>query len=159
MPPLPTVIPPVAAWRVAPPAPPLAPNQNIFMYMPDINSAAEAADARAVFRANQFPSDPAACNRVLILADDAIGTGLGYTSRLLMVALMVAVKEKRVLMPVPHRLNRWCARPPFTLNCLYEPWTHCPVPFNASARSVKWNHRCVAHRVPEIAYCLPRIPR
>lgn len=136
-----TFIPSVAAWLSRPPAPPPAPNSNVFMYSPQIHSAADAADAQAVILANQFPSDPNRCERALLIFDDAIGTGLGYTSRLLFVALLVAVKERRVLMPVPHKLNRWCSRPPFTLNCFYEPWTHCQMPFNATARASKWNHR------------------
>ena len=28
----------------------------------------------------------------------------------------------------PSTSNRWCDRPPYTLQCLFEPWTHCPVP-------------------------------
>lgn len=28
----------------------------------------------------------------------------------------------------PAREPRWCQRPPYTLQCFLEPWTHCPVP-------------------------------
>eukprot|EP00966_Prymnesium_polylepis_P211922 4908379-Prymnesium_polylepis.1 len=107
----------VAPWRPATPPAYWPNNTNLFMYLPDILSDEDAVAARAVLRANQFPADRAACDRALLVTDDAIGTGLGYTSRLLMIALFVAVKERRVLMPVPHRTNRWCARPPYTLNC------------------------------------------
>ena len=131
----------VAPWRPSRRAGVEPANSNMFMYLPDITSDQEAVGARALLRATQFPEDPTACERMLLVSDDAIGTGLGYTSRLLMIALFVAVKEKRVLMSVPHRTNRWCSRPPYTLNCMYEPWTHCPLPVNASAKGFKWNHR------------------
>ena len=144
MPALPTVLPSVAEWRNTPPAPPRAPNDNLFMYLPTISSDADVADVRAVLQANQFPADPAKCKRALIVVDDAIGTGLGYTTRLIMVALLVAVKERRVLMAAPHRFNRWCAREPYTLNCIYQPWTHCQLPANYSSSAVKWNHRWAA---------------
>ncbi|KAL3900557.1 MAG: hypothetical protein SGPRY_012442 [Prymnesium sp.] len=131
---------PSTRWQPVP-APSHSPNNsNIFMFLPDISSEEDAQAMRARLRSNQFPADAAACDRVLLLSDDAIGTGLGYTARLLMIALLVAVKEQRVLMSVPHRTNRWCDKPPYTLNCLYERWSHCPLPTNTSSGG-KWNHR------------------
>mmetsp|Transcript_36214 Transcript_36214/g.82971 ORF Transcript_36214/g.82971 Transcript_36214/m.82971 type:complete len:398 (-) Transcript_36214:22-1215(-) len=130
----------VATWHPAPRAASWPNNTNIFMFLPDISSDEEAVAARAVVQANQFPDDAKACERVLLVHDDAIGTGLGYTARLLMIALFVAVKEHRVLMSVPRAPNRWCAKPPYTLNCMYDPWTHCPLPLNTSS-AYKWNHK------------------
>ena len=93
-----------------------------------------------MIRANQFPADPAACNRTLVLFDDALTAGLGYTARLMALSLLVAVQEKRVLINVPHSTARWCARAPHTLGCFYEPITHCPTPTNLTGAK-KWSTR------------------
>ena len=137
---LPDALETVSPWRPAPAAPPLAKSTNLFMYLPTISTEADADAARAVLRANQYPADRSACERALLVYDDALGTGLGYTSRLMLIALLVAVKERRVLMLAPHKTNRWCSRAPYTLNCVYEPWTHCPLPANTSAAK-KWGHQ------------------
>ena len=42
---------------------------------------------------------------------------------------------------MPTKSARWCGRPPWTLNCVYEPWTHCPVPAVENLTIVKWSHR------------------
>ena len=130
-----------APWRPASPAPsPRAASTNLFLYDPALSTAEEIHAFRRTIHANQFPADPARCNRTLILFDDAKTAGLGYTARLLGRALLVAVNEDRVLMNAPHPTARWCGRWPHTLACLYEPWTHCPLPANFSALS-KWSHR------------------
>ena len=87
----------------------------------------------------QFPTDKSACNRTLLLYDDAITAGLGYTARLWSLALLVAVQEKRVLISMPHSTARWCGRPPHTLGCYYAPITHCPLPVGINAS--KWSTR------------------
>jgi hypothetical protein len=107
---------------------PLAKSSNFYMYVPPLQTEADQHALRHVLRANQFPSDPAACNRTLVLADDAITAGLGYSARLIALALLVAVQERRVLVMPEHHTRRWCARPPFTLGCYYEPITHCRAP-------------------------------
>ena len=80
---------------------------------------------RNVIKANQFPES---CDRMLILYDDAIEAGLGYTSKLIANALLLAIKEKRVLIMKEHPTRRWCSKFPFNLNCFYEPYTHCKPP-------------------------------
>ena len=89
----------------------------------------------------QFPADASACNRTLLLYDDAITAGLGYTARLWALALLVAVQEKRVLISMPHPTARWCGRPPHTLGCYYAPITHCPLPAAAAINATKWSTR------------------
>ena len=114
------------------------------MYNPPLGTPAEVLAFRQTLHANQFPADPARCNRTLILYDDAITAGLGYTARLLGRALLVAVREQRVLINAPHPTARWCGRWPYTLACHYEAWTHCPIPSNLS-RAGKWSHRSAFH--------------
>ena len=130
----------VAPWKPAPPAPPHANSSNLFMYSPSLETPEDILAFRQIIHANQFPSDPARCNRTLILYDDATTAGLGYTARLLGRALLVAINERRVLINAPHPTARWCGRAPYTLACMYEPWTHCPIPSNLSAAG-KWSHR------------------
>ena len=130
----------VAPWKPAPPAPPHANSSNLFMYDPPLQTPEDILAFRQIIHANQFPSDPARCNRTLILYDDATTAGLGYTARLLGRALLVAINERRVLINAPHPTARWCGRAPYTLACMYEPWTHCPIPGNLSGAG-KWSHR------------------
>ena len=61
----------------------------------------------------------------LVVYDDSLTAGLGYSARLLALALLVAVQERRVLVMPAHRTARWCGRAPHTLGCYYEPLTHC----------------------------------
>lgn len=117
----------IAGWQPAP-REPWANSSHFFMYVPELQTEADQHALRRVIRANQFPSDPAACNRTLILSDDALTAGLGYSARLIALALLVAVQEKRVLVMPEHHTRRWCGRPPYTLGCYYEPITHCPHP-------------------------------
>ena len=65
----------------------------------------------------------------------------GYTARLIALALLVAVQEKRVLILVPHASARWCAREPDTLGCYYEPITHCTYRPDWQNISFKWSTR------------------
>ena len=69
------------------------------MYVPELVTGEDERQLRAVVRANQFPSDLAACNRTLLLTDDAVTAGLGYTARLIALALLVAVQDIR---------HSWC---------------------------------------------------
>jgi hypothetical protein len=131
----------VAAWQpAANPHPQRANSTHFFMYAPPLRTIQEQQSVREVIRANQFPTDLAACNHTLVLYDDALTAGLGYSARLISLALLVAVQEKRVLIYAPHHSARWCARPPYTLGCYYEPITHCPSPVNLTAIS-KWSTR------------------
>ena len=119
----------VAAWEPATrDREPLAKSSNFYMFVPPLQTEADQHTLRRVLRANQFPFDPADCNRTLVLADDAITAGLGYSARLIALALLVAVQEQRVLVMPEHHTRRWCARPPYTLGCYYEPITHCRAP-------------------------------
>ena len=132
---------PIAEWQPASGSEPTRSNSShFFMYAPRLLDDADEHALRAVIRANQFPADPAACNRTLVLFDDALTAGLGYTARLMALSLLVAVQEKRVLINVPHSTARWCARAPHTLGCFYEPITHCPTPTNLTGAK-KWSTR------------------
>jgi hypothetical protein len=85
-------------------------------------------DFYSVIRASQHPP---ACKRFLVFEDDLERTGLGYEARLLVSLLLLAVRQERVLVerPAPNvSTSRWCDRPPFSLQCLYEPWSHCSLP-------------------------------
>lgn len=138
----------VAPWRPVRNPPAMQNSTDVILYIPpDIATLQGTHAFRAVLRANQFPANRAACSRMLLMYDDALTTGLGYTSRLMVLALLLAVKEKRVLIPMPHPTRRWCARPPYTLNCMYEAWTHCPLPTGIPriVNASKWSHR-FSHR-------------
>lgn len=131
---------PTAPWQPAI-EPPARPNStHFFMYAPDMITEADQHTFRAVLHANQFPANPAACNRTLLLYDDALTAGLGYTARLIAISTLVAIQERRVLIYVPHSTARWCGRAPHTLGCYYEPSTHCTIPQNLSDTS-KWSTR------------------
>ena len=80
------------------------------------------------------------CDRLLLVEDDLTKAGMGFTAKLWGVALLLAMKDNRVLVEVRmmkvgnstrsdgFERPRWCDRPPYTLQCLYAPWTHCPLP-------------------------------
>mmetsp|Transcript_12210 Transcript_12210/g.26099 ORF Transcript_12210/g.26099 Transcript_12210/m.26099 type:complete len:479 (+) Transcript_12210:76-1512(+) len=89
-----------------------------------------------VIRASQHP---ARCNRFLLLEDDSQGSGLGADLRLASTALLIAVAQSRVLLHVPGKQviyrglpnissGKWCDRPPYTWDCLWEPLSHCDPP-------------------------------
>lgn len=74
--------------------------------------------------ASQFRKD---CKRYLLLSDDMNKAGLGMSAKIIQLALLLAMRDNRVLME--HKSNRrWCTRPPYNLRCFYEPWTHCKYP-------------------------------
>ena len=87
--------------------------------------------------ASQFRAD---CSRLLLVEDDLTKAGLGFTAKIWNVALLLAMRDNRVLVEVRiikvgnttrsdgFERPRWCDRPPYTLQCLYQPWTHCPLP-------------------------------
>ena len=135
----PAALSPTAPWQPAH-EPPRLNSSHFFMYVPPLFTDDDQLHLREVIRANQFPADPSACNRTLVLYDDALSAGLGYTAKLIALALLVAVQEKRVLIMMNHSTARWCARYPHTLSCFYEPITHCPPPLNLSM-SPKWATR------------------
>ena len=111
------------------------------MYWPQpLESHHDFAALRETILSNQFPADPAACNRTLLFYDNSVGGGLGYTAKMMGYALLIAVQERRVLILLPgnpsydakayghdhaHSTTRWCTRPPHSLACYYEPPTHC----------------------------------
>ena len=92
---------------------------------------------RGAIYASQFR---ASCDRLLLVEDDLTKAGLGFTAKLWSVALLLAMRDNRVLVevrmvkvgnatrPDGFERPRWCDREPFTLQCLYAPWTHCPLP-------------------------------
>ena len=109
---------------------------------------------------------PMACRRFLLLEDDMVGSGLGMDARLMGNALLIAMAHRRVMLRVPGRAQpykffkggggRWCDRPPYTLDCLWEPLSHCdPPPASASESTPKvrypwgmWDDRFDVVRVP-----------
>ena len=83
---------------------------------------------------------PAVCERYLLVEDDLIGTGFGIDAKYFSATLLMAVYQQRVLLHVPAigahpykyfpntTAGRWCDRPPFTLDCMWEPLSHCDPP-------------------------------
>ena len=87
-------------------------------------------------------------------AQDLLQQGLGFTLTFWVSALLVAVRNGRVLIEVPvdntwpppprgaspNRSRavlgtgtpRWCGVPPYTLQCFYADWSHCQAPQNIS---------------------------
>ena len=130
-------------------------------------------------RSSQFP---AKCDRFLLVKIDLPNAGLGMLSRVLASALLLAVRENRVLIEVPlngstelphgaFHLGRapgkgmtssppWCDRAPYTMQCFYLPWTHCSVPDEAyqhRARGVVVDaHRTWVHE-PVVATSIMRL--
>ena len=74
VPPWPDVpLPTTAPWQPASATePPRENSSHFYMYVPPLRNEAEQHAMRLVLRANQFPADPAACNRTLVLFDDAL---------------------------------------------------------------------------------------
>ncbi len=101
----------------------------------------------AVIRASQ---NPPSCERFLLLEDDQMGSGLGMDVKMMTVVLLAAVTDNRVLLHVPgskviyrHMPNvssgRWCDRPPYTYDCMWEPLSYCDPP-PPGAREVLPSH-------------------
>ena len=116
------------------------------------SNSRQEKDLRAlgVFRPAQIRSDgwegaiaasqhPANCSRYLLLEDDMLNSGFGMDMMLISFALLIAVQHQRVLLHAPGRQyiyahfpnatsGRWCDRPPFTNDCMWEPLSHCDLP-------------------------------
>ena len=86
----------------------------------------------------------AGCSRLLLVEDDLLRSGIGFTSSVWVSAFLLAIRARRVLIEVPHNSSwppklmpsgaphalasedaRWCSQPPYTLQCFLAPWTHC----------------------------------
>ena len=95
-----------------------------FHFAPVNRSADEWATA---IRASQFSTD---CSKLLLVEDDMNNSGIGFTAKIWSFALLLAVRQGRVLLEVPRQagVSRWCDRPPFSFQCLYEDWSHCQIP-------------------------------
>ena len=81
---------------------------------------------------------------MLLIENDLGRAGMGYVRELYAAALLLAMREGRVLLEVPlnqswpvhdsrvvgmdSRIGMWCDRPPYTLQCFFSPWTHCTQP-------------------------------
>jgi len=68
-----------------------------------------------------------------------LNSGFGMDGKLMAIALLMAVGQRRVLLHVPGRdhiykhfpnrtSGRWCDRPPYTLDCMWKPLSHCDPP-------------------------------
>ena len=112
-------------------------------------------EALALVHRSQYPPS---CDRYLVLVDPRhAGMGLGWVSTLLVNMLATAMSENRVLIEVPyHALSeraetvaksaRWCDREPYTLQCLYKPWTDCPLPPGPWSAVAKWGSSAATQR-------------
>ena len=122
-------------------------HQHKWQFSP-VNSSDD--DWASAIKASQFGN----CSRLLLVEDDFTKAGLGFTAKIWQAALLIAMRDDRVLMEVRIGKHaggcnaickkresyierpRWCDREPFTLQCLYRPWTHCQPP-PAEARVVR----------------------
>ena len=124
-----------------------------------------------IFRSQFRPS----CDRMLLVEDDLTKAGMGFTAKLWGIALLIAMKDNRVLVEVRmvkegnstrsdgFERPRWCDRPPYTLQCLYQAWTNCPLP-SANATIIRPGGRPLKtnrwpHAEPYIRTGLGRIHR
>ena len=117
---------------------------NLRRLNPWVPATPRADGWEGVIVASQHPHR---CRRYLLLEDDMIGSGFGFDMKLMALALLVAVAERRVLLHVPGKQDtelfpyvhfrsssnnitsgRWCDRPPYTLDCMWEPLSHCDPP-------------------------------
>ncbi|KAL3899316.1 MAG: hypothetical protein SGPRY_012662, partial [Prymnesium sp.] len=117
------------------------------------------------------------CSRLLLVDDDMNMSGLGFTAKIWGFALLLAVRDDRVLIEGSALQNRsrWCDRAPFSFQCLYEPWTHCARPPRGTPEAVpggrpmmlsKWPRRAAVvhttlgriHRQGRIWYYSQRSP-
>lgn len=114
------------------PTRPRPPSNHRLFYLPN----ASYWTMRKLVARHQFGSD---CSRLLVLHDDAVGAGLGWTLRMTVYLLALAMSQNRTLVEAPasntsdHRRGwRWCTAEPGTLQCFFRPWTHCQPPRNSS---------------------------
>lgn len=123
-----------------------------------VNASPEGDGWYAAFQASQSPTDCARA-RYLMVEDDLDHWRLGDSAAVLSKTLVFATGDHRVLLE--QRVNaswqhnvirvdthhsehtakaglrpRWCDRPPWTLQCLYRPWSHCVPPAAALAAAV-----------------------
>lgn len=89
-----------------------------------------AGTASRAYHRGQFA---ASCDRLLLVEDDLAQAGLGWTAEYFHAAMILAHKDKRVLVEVPSAHPRWCDRPPYTLQCLFAPWSPCATPSRDAA--------------------------
>jgi hypothetical protein len=145
--------------KVSDPSGALPPSRVRRMFLPRKDMSSD--EALALVRLSQ---NPPSCDRFLVMVDPPSGMGLGWASTLLVSMLATAMIERRVLIEVPyHALSehaetkvksaRWCDREPYSLQCLYKPWTDCPLPsgpwsagVSAEAKVAKWGSREVVQR-------------
>lgn len=117
----------------------MKPNSTVFLPQP----AWQAARMAEAIRANQHPPD---CDtaRYMLVEDTLLHQGVGFSARYWVSALYLAIRTNRVLLEVPVNASyppapiwkgkvpvvspRWCSVAPYTLQCHYEPWSHCAVP-------------------------------
>ena len=117
-----------------------------------IETLGDVSNALEQLRTRQFPANCTGA-RYLLVEDDLDSAGLGWTAKMWSSVLEIARRQDRVLLEVPlnsswrhakraHRAwhkrsnvadpggrrPRWCDRPPWTLQCFYQPWTACPLP-------------------------------
>jgi len=104
---------------------------HMFVPRPTTSSPPPDDDYARMILASQHPQNCSAA-KFLLVEDDMLRSGLGFTARMLASALLLAMREGRVLLEVPQRngttgrpFGRWCDRPPHTLGCVYLPWSHC----------------------------------
>ena len=86
--------------------------------------------------------NPAECKRYLLIEDNSFKSGFGIDSKLYATALLYAMRKGRVLLHVPSSTpgqpyrhlstepptGRWCDRPPYTYDCMWEPLSYCDPP-------------------------------
>ena len=111
--------------------PPMAPPAGGPLREPrDAPLSANGSVAAAVYAA-QFGT---ACNRLLIVHDDLVGKGFGWSARYWSTALLAAAGARRTLHEAPTPITnltlvgspyRWCTVPPFTNECFYQRWNDC----------------------------------
>jgi len=67
--------------------------------------------------------NPANCTRFLLLENDVSHAGLGMQARFILQALLLAVRDQRVLLEIPsshpNRSKLWCDRAPYTFECVF----------------------------------------
>jgi len=123
------------------------------MFMPGEDNLS-SEEVLALVHRSQYPPS---CDRYLVVVDPPSGMGLGWVSTLLLNMLATAMSENRVLIEVPHhalseraetvaKSARWCDREPYTLQCLYMPWTDCPLPPGPWSAVAKWGRSAAMQR-------------
>lgn len=100
----------------------------------------------AVIHASQHSKE---CTRYMLIEDDMHRSGLGFTGRLLASVLLFAVRQRRVLLEVPQHnqtsgreFGRWCDQSPHTLQCAFEPWSHCALPDTMVHKAASYEATC-----------------